>query len=155
MQTQREGAARNALGALSPEFKELIGAGLSVLLEEQGLTEADVEEWQTASPTKADVASAARGALGDRIAKNYPDWDDVKIDKYIRKGMGEKKAMPAHGMPVGVFPPAESLSPVSPAESERSTKQPTPTTPPSSVVPDETKERMKRMREIYGLEPEE
>ena len=77
----RRKVANKALGGLSDEFKKTIGPGLAVLLEQQGVSQADVEEWQSASPNDSvDLVKAAKGALGKRIAKNYPKWDDAKIN---------------------------------------------------------------------------
>lgn len=185
METRRLGAARKAIGALSPEFKEQVGPGLAVLLEKQKVSQADVEEWQSASPGKPPgIVDAARGALGKRIAEDYPDWDDVKIDDYINAGTLNDfpDTTPKRGMPEGEFP-EEGLESVGPAfpppetlesvgsgfpdqgglksvtvpevpEEEGSTQQKPPEDQHGSVLPFETQERMKRMREAYGLDPE-
>lgn len=87
----RRKVAKNALQFFDPEFEEQVGPGLVALLKEQKVSQADVEKWQSSLPSRTDGSSisivrAAKGALGNRIAKNYPDWDHVMVGEYIDAG---------------------------------------------------------------------
>ena len=115
MQGKREAAARKALSPFSEDFKREVGAGMAVLLEQQGLTMEDIDEVQGSYGNRAPgLKDAARIALTERIAENYPNWDDVKINNYIQEGTANDfpSQAPERGMPEGQFPPPEQLESV-------------------------------------------
>jgi len=115
MQKQREEVARRVLAPFSEDFKKEVGAGMAVLLEQQGLTMDDISEVQDSYGKRApDLKDAARIALTERIAKNYPNWDDVKINNYIQEGTANDfpSDAPQRGMPEDQFPPPEQLESV-------------------------------------------
>tara|TARA_X000001388_G_scaffold47457_1_gene33956 strand:- start:352 stop:924 length:573 start_codon:yes stop_codon:yes gene_type:complete len=110
MEGRRREVARKVLSPFSDEFKQQVGPGMVVLLEQQGLTMEDVDE-MTGGKENADMRNAARMALERRISENYPSWDDVKVNDYIKEGTANDFPAqgPERGMPEGQFPPAETL----------------------------------------------
>ena len=263
----------------SPEVRQEIGSGLAVLLDQQRVSQADVEDYLSNSGRADSMVEAANGILLEKIRENYPSWDSTEINEFINqgsendpqwlrgflfrsgysntspiigdhfeKGLGEQdfgsfnpeqeealkrfyeknrselagtfsakqeaalsrfyreQNEKKRGMPEGEFPPAESLPSVGepdysmpmqegehfpPAQSlppgnadqekrqapagQEKRQAPKPGVPlkkglnkapnkydrnlpkgeKPSVLPDETKKRMKRMREVFGLPSEE
>tara|TARA_R110002020_G_scaffold3690_1_gene16333 strand:+ start:4198 stop:4956 length:759 start_codon:yes stop_codon:yes gene_type:complete len=217
----------------SPEVRQEIGSGLAVLLDQQGVSQADVEGYRAAGGGANSMVEAANGILLEKIRDNYPNWDDKKINEFINQGsendpqwlkgflfrsgysdLGERgeedfgsfsakqeaalkrfyreQNEKKRGMPEGEFPPAESLPSVGAPDYSMPMQEgerfpPPETLPPGnpdqekgqgakqgpsnkapnkydrnlpkgqtpSVLPDETKKRMKRMREVFGLPSEE
>lgn len=112
MRKRREDAARKVLSSpFSEDFKKEVGAGMAVLLEQQGVTMEDIEVVRDSYDRPPEMKDAARLALTQRIAKNYPNWDDVKIDNYIQEGTANDfpSQTPKRGLPEDQFPPPESL----------------------------------------------
>jgi hypothetical protein len=187
MKGERQRVARQVLSTtFTDDFKKEVGQGMSVLLEQQGLTMEDIDEVQGSYGKRApDLKSAARIALEERIAKNYPNWDDTKINNYIQEGTANDfpSDTPQRGMPEDQFPPAEQLESVGEPdysmpmqegeefpppeqlqsvgvpEGEEPRVSPEPARGGASTGADEKKkkaphlERMRRMREAFGLDP--